>query len=66
MVVDDDLDIITVLQSALTKAGVFIAAYTNPQKALSDYKPRDYDLVFAGCPNAWHVSIRALCRVEKA
>lgn len=45
MVVDDDLDIATILQSTLRKAGFFIAAYTNPKKALSDYKPRDYDLV---------------------
>ena len=45
MVVDDDLDIVTVLQSGLIKAGFFIAAYTNPRKALSDYKPRDYDHV---------------------
>ena len=45
MVVDDDSDIVTVLQSALIKAGFFIAAYSNPRKALADYKPRDYDLV---------------------
>jgi CheY-like chemotaxis protein len=45
MVVDDDLDIVTALQSALIKAGFFIAAYTNSRKALSDYKPHDYDLV---------------------
>lgn len=45
MVVDDELDLVTILQSVLRKAGFFVAAYTNSRQALSDYKPRDYDLV---------------------
>lgn len=45
MIVDDDLDIATVLPMVLRKSGFQIAAYTNPRKALSDYRPSDYDLV---------------------
>lgn len=45
MVADDDWDILTVLQSALIKAGLFIVAYTSPRNTLPDYKPHDYDLV---------------------
>lgn len=45
MVVDDEPDIATVLRMGLENAGFEVAAYTDPRKALSSYKPGMYDLV---------------------
>lgn len=45
MVVDDEPDIATVLHMGLENAGFVVTTYTDPRKALPNYKPGRYDLV---------------------
>lgn len=45
LVVDDEPDIASVIRMGFQRAGFKIDAYTNPRKALLDYKPGKYDLV---------------------
>lgn len=45
MVVDDEPDIAAVFKEGLEMSGFEVAAYTDPRKALADYRPGKYDLV---------------------
>jgi CheY-like chemotaxis protein len=45
MVVDDEPDIAAVFKEGLEMSGFEVAAYTDPQKALAEYKPGEYDLI---------------------
>jgi DNA-binding response OmpR family regulator len=45
MVVDDEYDIIFTLQAGLEDGGFDVEAFTDPELALSSFKPGLYDLV---------------------
>ena len=45
MVVDDEYDITFTLQAGLEDGGFGVDAFTDPELALSSYKPGLYDLV---------------------
>lgn len=45
MVVDDEPDIAAVFKEGLEMSGFEVAAYTDPQKALAEYRPGEYDLI---------------------
>jgi DNA-binding response OmpR family regulator len=45
LVVDDEADLTLLCSLALEYHGFKVASYTDPRKALSDYKPGYYDLV---------------------
>jgi len=44
LIVDDENDIISSIQTGLVKNGFDVDAYSDPQKALDDFKPNVYDL----------------------
>ena|SRR2546427_12728654 len=44
LIVDDENDIISSIQTGLAKNGFDVDAYSDPQKALDDFKPNVYDL----------------------
>jgi DNA-binding response OmpR family regulator len=44
LIVDDENDITSSIKTGLTKNGFDVDAYTDPQKALDDFKPNVYDL----------------------
>ena len=45
LVVDDEPDITTSIKTGLEKKGFEVHAYNEPLKALSDFKPDQYDLL---------------------
>jgi DNA-binding response OmpR family regulator len=46
MIVDDDEDVVFSLRAVLQENGLFdVDGYTDPQHALSSFKPGEYDLV---------------------
>jgi two-component system catabolic regulation response regulator CreB/two-component system response regulator ChvI len=45
MIVDDDKDIALVLKMHLENSGCKVDTYTSPLKALSEFKPREHDLI---------------------
>jgi two-component system catabolic regulation response regulator CreB/two-component system response regulator ChvI len=45
LIVDDERDIVAVYGTALTRDGFTVEAYSNPEKALLDFKHDQYDLV---------------------
>jgi len=45
LVVDDEVDIITIFKLGLEKVDLVVDAYTDPVLALSEYKPDIYDLL---------------------
>jgi DNA-binding response OmpR family regulator len=45
LVVDDEVDLTLLCRLALEYYGFKVDAFTDPQKALSNYKPGYYDLV---------------------
>jgi DNA-binding response OmpR family regulator len=46
LVVDDEPDITTSLKMGLERHGFQVDAYNDPRKALEDFKPGKYDIVF--------------------
>jgi two-component system, OmpR family, response regulator ChvI len=46
LVVDDEPDITTSLKMGLERHGFQVDAYNDPRKALGDFKPGRYDMVF--------------------
>jgi FixJ family two-component response regulator len=57
MIVDDDEDVVFSLRAVLQENGLFdVDGYTDPQHALSSFKPGEYFLVFwiLECPR-WTV-----------
>jgi DNA-binding response OmpR family regulator len=45
LLVDDEPDIAHSLKAGLERKGFVVDAYTDPQEALSHYRPRSYDLL---------------------
>jgi two-component SAPR family response regulator len=44
LVVDDDLDALFLIKTMLEKEGHTVITYNSPEKALSEFKKKDYDL----------------------
>ena len=47
LVVDDEDDILQVIKKGLELEGFDVTTYSNPETALSEYRPGEYDLVLA-------------------
>ena len=45
MIVDDEADIVTIYKRGLNTDGFRVEGFTDPEKALSDFKPGAYDLI---------------------
>lgn len=47
MIVDDEVDILAVYQKGLNRNGFGVDRFSNPEKALSGFKPDAYDLIIS-------------------
>lgn len=47
LLVDDEQDIVFVIKNGLARHGFEVDAYTDPKKALADFRPQIYDLLIS-------------------
>jgi DNA-binding response OmpR family regulator len=53
MLVDDEVDIVTVLRESFTNHGFEVCDYTDPRQALADFKASYYDVIILDIRMPW-------------